>query len=166
MKKSELKAVLKPLVKECIEECINEVLFESGVISGVVSEVLKGIDVPSLVEALAPRGRILNSAPAPVSLPNNNMGAVVQNTSPRQIAEQMKLEGNSAARSRQIALEEQMSKAYGMNILENVEPVLAERQGSSQADPMAGIAPQDPGIDISKIPGLTTLNFKRHIGKE
>ena len=125
MKKAELKKILKPLIKECIKE----VIFEDGTLSTIISEVLKG---------------------------TSNQQVVYEKKAPQ------RLESNQEAnRRRQHMLKEQKKKmldAIGKDAFNGVDlfegtSALASAPGRSSAPAGAqaldGVAPQDPGVDIS-----------------
>jgi len=146
MNKAELKKLLKPLIKECIKE----VIFEDGVLSGVVSEVARGMGGIRIVEAQQP---------------------------------QPKAEENNFAEMRQQSLQEQKQKvdehrkklmgamgenAYnGVNLFEGTTPIASA--GAAPGAPqtaqgaLAGVAPSDPGVDISGLLGSVGKNWKAHI---
>jgi len=146
MKKTELKKLLKPLIKECIKE----VMFEDGVLSGVVSEVARGMGGVQIVETQQP---------------------------------QPKAEENNFAEMRQQSLQEQKQKidehrkklmsamgeeAYnGVNLFEGTTPIAsagpAPGAPTAPQGPLAGVAPTDPGVDISGLFGSVGKNWKAHI---
>jgi len=144
MKKSELKHMLKPLIKECIKE----VMFEDGVLSGIISEVARGLGATTLVEQ--------RQAPEP---------------DPREF-QRMRAD---SAREKKIKLQEQQQKllnsigsqAYnGVNVFEGTTPMTdAPSPGAtaSPAGPLAGVSPQDAGVDISNLFGSVGGNWKAHI---
>ena len=138
MKKSQLKAVIKPIVKECI----NEVLLEQGLLSNIISEVVKGLQP-------------IHTIP-PVPTPNKEMLFQQQ-----QLEEQrMELEYQ-----KQDQLKEQKRKllnaaGFGTDVFAGTEPITGgittERKDSSggQAGALAGVDPNDAGVDIT---GIMTL---------
>ena len=165
MKKSELKKMLAPIVKECIEECIHEALFDSGIVTNVVAEVMRGINIPQLVESVAPRAA--RSVPQPVELsevvaPAKMSSVVNGGNSANAILQKKRLEHRSELNATRSKLEEQFSKSLGVNIFEGTTPVPADSGGGAQS-PLGDVDPSDPGVDLTNIPGLTTLNFKNHI---
>ena len=125
MNKAELKKILKPLIKECIKE----VIFEDGTLSTIISEVLKG---------------------------TSNQQVVYEKKTPQ------RLESNQEANTRrQRMLKEQKKKmldAIGNDAFNGVDlfegtSALSSAPGRSSAPAGAqaldGVAPQDPGVDIS-----------------
>ncbi len=144
MKKEELKKLLKPLIKECIKE----VMFEDGVLSGVVSEVARGIGAPS---------------------------------APKQAAQQVG--DDNFDQMRQKALQEQKQKfhehkkklldaigndAYnGVNLFEGTTPLQSAGPKPGEAaqprGPLAGVAPGDPGVDITNLFGTVGRNWRAHM---
>jgi len=141
MNKNELKNTLKPLIKECIKE----VILEEGILSGIVSEVLRGAQA-------AGAGTIVESRQAS---PQNAETQRVQEFREREQAEK--------ERKRKILdSREKMSKAIGRgafngtDLFEGTEPLSSG--GSPAASPsspgaLAGVAPNDPGVDISTLFG-------------
>ena len=124
MKRSELKKVLKPLIKECIKE----VIFEEGVLSGIITEGAVG----------------LKSSVQPIVERQTVMARKEDNGVKRELAN-----------VRKQMLEEVSKDAYsGVNIFEGPEPL---RQGGTEGEnhnpnsPLAGIEPNDSGVDISGI---------------
>ena len=138
MKKNDLKTILKPLIKQCI----REVLFEEGALKNVVSEVVQGVTEGSqLVEQKRDnfdfRSKVQDSR---TNTPN---------TSP---ARKKMLEHIGRESQKDFNL-----KIGGVNIFENVDPISragVPGAGASPHSPLSGIAPEDPGIDISRIPGM------------
>jgi|TARA_Y100000034_G_scaffold131363_1_gene191934 hypothetical protein len=130
MKRSELKKLIKPIVKECIQEA----LFEDGVLSKVISEVMMGIMPQSqIVEAKAPA--------API----------------RDNKETIQKERQKLNETKRKMLDAIGNQAYnGVNLFEGTAPLKnAGRPGASEGptSPLAGVAPNDPGIDISSLMG-------------
>jgi len=135
MKISELKQALKPLIKECIKE----IIFEKGLLSGIVSEVVQGLNGSNqLVETRAP---VVETKPT--GMPETR----------KKLNEQKKQ-----------LLDAIGKEAYGgVNLFEGTTPMgtTGTPGDSPQASPMMGIDSDDPGIDISKIPGSS--NWSRMI---
>jgi len=126
MKKSELKLILKPLIKECIKE----VIFEEGVLSNIVSEVAQGLGGQTIVET--------KQQP---TTPQRNY------EKERQVAQQKLQE------TRKRMLEAIGSDSYnGVDLFAGTTPTRAPAE-SKQGDPLAGIDPGDPGVDISGLFG-------------
>jgi hypothetical protein len=138
MKRSELKNIIKPLVKECITES----LLEEGLLSNVISEVMKGMS-PVIMES------------APVIDP----AAGMQKAAMRE-AQESKLK--QAKQNRKKLLDAIGSDSYGgVDLFEGTAPAPAQQSPESQAgSPLGGIAPGDPGVDISGILGLGAHKWK------
>jgi hypothetical protein len=138
MKKSELKSIIKPLVKECI----TEALLEEGLLSNVISEVMKGMS-PVIVES------------APVADPAAGMQKAVMRE-----AQESKLK--QAKQNRRKLLDAIGSDSYGgVDLFEGTSPAPAQQSSESQAgSPLSGVAPGDPGVDISGILGLGGHKWK------
>ena len=133
MKKSELKNIIKPLVKECI----TEALIEEGLLSNVISEVMKGMS-PVITEA----------APAPERTP--------------MIQEARREMSSRAKESRKKLLDAIGKESYGgVDLFEGTSPAPAQQSPETQASsPLAGVAPGDPGVDISQIVGIGGHKWK------
>ena len=129
MKRSELKQVLKPLVKQCI----REVIIEEGLLSNVVTEVVKGLSNASLlVEQKA-----------------------VQTQEEEPLLEIKRLE---AQEEEQRKIKQQKIKilnaaGFGDEIFEGTRALnnSGNENGAPAVGSMAGVAHDDPGIDISNI---------------
>ena len=134
MKREQLKKLIKPIIKECI----HEVIIESGVLSNIVAEVAKGM------------GNVIVETKQPEVVPepqrNLNQESVAQQK--QRLAEHRKKLSSAIG-----------NKAYA-NIFEGVEPMSAPIDSqSAQAAPFAGVAPSDPGVDISGIMALGGKNW-------
>ena len=125
MKKNELKQVLKPLIKECIKE----VMFEEGVLSGIISEVVKGLGTNTIVEQRQP---------------------VPQRQAPLRSAEEARV---NLQETKSKMLDAIGKSAFGgIDLFEGTTPAPAPAANSN--GPMAGIAPDDSGVDIGGIMAL------------
>jgi hypothetical protein len=122
MKKNELKKMLKPLIKECIKE----VIFEEGALSTIISEVMKGTSGSErIVETRAQQ--------------------------PKQDFAKQERKLNEAKERRKKLLDSIGADAYnGVNLFEGTTPAPAPSSGGGQG-PLDGVAPNDPGVDISSI---------------
>lgn len=130
MKKSELKQLIEPIVKECVNENIQAILLESGLLSQVISEVVKGLQ-PVLVESK--QQVVKESFTQPTK----------QQTLLRKANE------TKANLDNEELLKSRMS-FRGINIFEGVDQSIPDEPVSSKpGNPMSGIAPNDPGVDIS-----------------
>ena len=142
MKRSELKKLIKPLVKECVQEAI----LNDGLLSNIVSEVAQGLGNQFLVEH---KEQVVPE--------NSNENSVrVQQLEERKKETQQRL------------LDEIGKDAYnGVNLFEGTTPIRDNGQPSatSQASPMFGQDPGDPGVDISGIVSLAGKNWKAFTSK-
>ena len=138
MKRSELKNIIKPLVKECITES----LLEEGLLSNVISEVMKGMS-PVIMES------------APVADPT----AGVQKAAMME-AQEAKLK--QAKQDRRKLLDAIGNDSFGgVDLFEGTSPAPAQQSPQSQAgSPLSGVAPGDPGVDISGIIGIGGHKWK------
>ena len=117
----------KSELKNIIKECVKEVIFEEGVLSGIISEVVGGLSTTQLVQ----------ESRKPQRSPQN-----------KQISETKKqilsaIGGDAYADAKK--------KFSNPELFEGTKPVL---DGDGKG-PLAGIAPNDPGVDISNIPGIS-----------
>ena len=138
MNKSELKEMLKPLIKECIKE----VIFEDGTLSSIVSEVARGMGQQTIVETK-------------------------QRFPPKQ---QPQYETEEQAKTRLDEKRKKMMEAVGgdayngVNLFEGTTPAPAPTSDGGQG-PLSGVAPSDPGVDISSIMGKTAAIWSKMAGK-
>ena len=140
MNKNELKKVLKPLVKQCI----NEVLLEEGLLSTVIAEVMKGTASTRIVETKEPKQK-----------PQVDNTAVQEAKRKRLLEQKKKL------------LDSIGTDAYnGVNVFEGTTPTRAgPSPGQPQAQgPLSGMAPSDPGVDISSLMG-SAHNWSKMVDK-
>jgi len=142
MKKDQLKKSLRPIVKECI----HEILLEEGMLSTIISEVVKGTaGIQPIVEQ--------KKRPSP---PTNMKNRVV--TSDRQL---------KALERRKKMMDAIGGEAYnGVNIFEGTEPLSSagDPNRKQAPGPLAGQAPNDPGVDISTFMDGSEM-WKKVIGK-
>ena len=129
MNKNELKKVLKPLIKECIKE----VMFEDGTLSSIIAEVMRG----------------------------------TQQASTQQIVEQQyksptpRLETDEEAKARLTAKRKTLMDAVGkgayngVNLFDGTTPTSAQSSTQGQGA-LDGVAPSDPGVDISRLMNKTS----------
>lgn len=144
MKKSELKTMLKPLIKECIKE----VIFEEGVLSGIISEVVQGMGTAPLVE--------------------RQEKALPRAKNPQPQHDELRLNERKAARqaAKKKMLEAINKDAYnGVDLFEGTRPLSKGGKTSdgtpssaANAGPLAGVDPNDSGVDLSSLIG--GLNYK------
>jgi hypothetical protein len=133
MEKAELKQILKPLIKQCVKE----VIFEDGVLSGIISEVIKGTSSQQIVVEAKPSKKQVVEKP---------------NKARQQIAEAKKKLAGAIGKN-----------AYaGIDLFEGTKPLTNAQSGHGDAhSPLANIEPDNPGVDISNIPGVN--NWKHLI---
>ena len=115
-------------LKNIIKECVREVIFEEGMLAGIVSEVVQGMGGPIIQEQQ-------RSQPQP------------QNRKSSQIAETKKrvldaMGGNS--------YENLKDRFKNPELFEGTQPI----QESNGKGALSGVAPNDPGVDITNIPGF------------
>ena len=137
MKRAELKKIIKPLVKECVQETI----LNDGLLSNIVSEVMQGMGNQFLVE---------NKEQIVPTMSNENSVQM----------EQLKERQNE---TRKRLLDEIGKDAYnGVDLFEGTTPIREDARAPeiSQASPMHGQDPSDPGVDISGIMALGGKNWK------
>ena len=127
MNKKELKKVLKPLIKECIKE----VMFEDGTLSSIIAEVMKG-----------------------------TQQATAQPIVEQQYQQpQARMETDEEAKARLAAKRKTLMNSIGqgayngVNLFEGTTPAPAE---SNTQGPLAGVAANDAGVDISKLMNKTS----------
>tara|TARA_Y100001973_G_C5164106_1_gene315128 strand:+ start:699 stop:1091 length:393 start_codon:yes stop_codon:yes gene_type:complete len=120
------KSELKKILKPLIKECIKEVLFEEGVLSNVVSEVVHGM---------------AQSQPL-----------VEQRARTRRPASEVQEKREQISQTKKKLLDTIGRESYGgVDLFEGTKPMPTK---SKDGSPMAGIAPDDPGVDITQIPGM------------
>mgnify|MGYP001158595923 FL=1 len=135
MNKEQLKKTLRPMIKECIKE----VIFEEGFLSSIISEVVKGTTQP-LVESRQPTYQ------------------------QPQVDYEAKERANKERRRRM--LDSIGRDAYnGVDLFEGTQPLKESRStaphGSKALD---GIAPNDPGVNLSAL-GVNTAIWSKLAGK-
>lgn len=135
MNKKDLKELIKPIVKECVNESVQEILLSSGLLSQVISEVLKGVDTPTIVEEK--NGE------------QTRMSQIVKQSEQRKINE-----------SRKQMLDNIGNTSYGgVNVFEGIQETIPDETSSGPANPMSGIAPHDPGVDITQLFDFNKANI-------
>lgn len=116
----------KSELKAIVKECVRDVLFEEGVLSSLIAEIAIGI----------------NSAQS--SLLENNQVKQEELRNQASIDREKKLQETKKKMLNAIG-NEKMSK-----IFEGTEPLRSESQNSAHS-PLAGRAPNDAGVDISRL---------------
>ena len=135
MNKNELKKVLKPLIKECIKE----VIFEDGTLSSIIAEVMKGTQqAQPIVEQQQyqkPQPRLETEAEAKARM----------------------------AAKRKTLMDSIGQGAYnGVNLFEGTTPAPADPSSSSSTQgALSGVAPNDPGVDISALMNKTSAIWQK-----
>lgn len=157
MKKSELKEIIKPIVKECVEESIKQIVIESGLLASVINEVIKGT-LPLLVEGYSNKEPETQKTHQQISQPAQPK-KTPQNS---QLMEQLKREKEALSnefKQQSRALENTLSlKVGGVDVFSQTKPAPAENT-SEVANPLGGVSPSDPGVDISRLLGNKKFNI-------
>jgi len=115
----------KSELKNIIKECVREVIFEDGMLSGIVSEVVQGMGTASLVQEQVKPTPQVN----------------------QRIADSKKQVLNAIASN---SYEDVKKKFTNPELFEGTKPIV---EGNGQGA-LAGVSPNDPGVDISNIPGF------------
>ena len=114
----------KSELKNIIKECVKEVIFEEGVLSGIVAEVAQGFGTATMIQE--------NTNP-PRTKPTPSVKQEVLNAVARNSYEDIK------------------GKFSNPKYFEGTSPIV---ESKSQASALSGLDPQDPGVDITNIPGF------------
>lgn len=144
MKKSELKELIKPIVKECVQESIQETLLESGLLAAVIKEVMKGA-LPVLTEARTTPVQQTKQKPA-----QNNELLEQLKRDREEMANEFKKQNSEVSKTMTM-------KVGGVDVFKDTKPAPATVQ-ESVANPLGGVSPNDPGVDISKLFGRKKFN--------
>lgn len=128
MKKSDFKKQIKPIVKEVI----HEVILESGIISKIVQEAMVGVKSAELV---------INERTS-----NNN-------SSSRLNEQQIKERQEKQKQQRKKLLDRiGREKFGGVDLFEGTTPI-ADKESSAYG-PLKDVDVNDPGVDLSSLPGV------------
>jgi hypothetical protein len=129
MKQSEFKKILKPLIKQCIKE----VIFDEGVLSGIISEVVKGTDSSITAQEV------------------KTFDQEKQIKQRKNFEDQGKIKLQETRKRMLDAIG--IDSFNGIDVFENTEPLnKAGTLGESKvSSPLEMYAPEDPGVDISKL---------------
>jgi hypothetical protein len=146
MKKSELKELIKPIVQECVKESVEEILLESGLLSAVIKEVMKGA-LPVLTESRA----------VPVQQQLKQQKPVQNNELLEQLKREREEVTNEFKKQNSEVNKTISMKVGGVDVFKNTTPAPASVQ-ESIANPLGGVSPNDPGVDISKLFGRKKFN--------
>lgn len=131
MNKSDLKNLIKPLVKECLQESVKEIILESGLLSQVISEVVKGMS-PLITESRAEQSKTETQS---------RFSEVLQKSEKTKLSETRKQLMDNIGKT-----------SYGgVNVFEGIKETIPDEVPTGPANPMQGIAPHDPGVDINQL---------------
>lgn len=117
----------KSELKNMIKECVKEVIFEKGVLSGIITEVIQGTQSlsPLVENQKRPEKTSLSSQTA--NAKKKVLSAIGQS-----------------------GYEEAKKKFKNPALFEGTRPI---PEGSGKGA-LAGVAPDDAGVDITNIPGM------------
>ena len=118
----------KSELKNIIKECVREVIFEEGMLSGIVSEVVQGMGTATLVQETRTQ-----TTPQPS----------------RRLAETKQQVLSAVAAN---SYEDVKKKFSNPELFEGTRPIAESK--SAKGGALSGVAPNDPGVDISSIPGF------------
>lgn len=125
--KSELKSIIK--------ECVREVIFEEGIVSDLVSEIAAGFVKANLLESR-------NS-----QLKQTTTERIIERKREPIVEKQNIVENKNK-------ISETLRKMYGgVDLFEGTTPAPTPTSGNNTG-PMAGVDPNDRGVDITNIPGM------------
>ena len=148
MKKSELKEIIKPIVEECVQESVREILLDSGLLSSVINEVVKGT-LPLILE---------NAGAKQTAQPVSKKTNPIKN----ELVEQLRREKEESIqefKQQANSVENNFSfKVGGVDVFKGTKPA-PESIKESIANPLGGVSPNDPGVDISKLFGGKKFNI-------
>jgi len=125
------KSKLKDALKPVIKECISEILIEEGFLSKIISETINGVKTSSIV---------VEEVNKPIFSQNKKL---------------------TNQKSKLTEARKKVSKALGsdayngVDVFADVKPL----RESFPSSPLEGAEPEDPGVDISSIPGVEKWNF-------
>ena len=118
----------KSELKNIIKECVREVIFEEGVLSSIVTEVAQGLGTAQVIqETSSVRQRKPQSQPK-ASVKQQVLNAVGKNS-----------------------YDDIKNRFSNPGLFEGTKPIV---ESKSQAGALSGVDPNDPGVDISRIPGF------------
>jgi len=149
MKKSELKEIIKPIVQECVRESVEEILLEGGLLSSVIKEVMKGA-LPVLTEAT--KTQTTNNLQPIKAKPQVNNELMEQIRRDRQeITDEFRKQNEQVSKNLSM-------KVGGVDVFRGTTPAPATIQ-ETVANPLGGVSPNDPGVDISRLFGGKKFNI-------
>ena len=118
----------KSELKNIIKECVKEVILEEGVLSGIVSEVVQGLGAGSLMqEAKTQTMNRLNPSKKIAETKKHMLDAIAANS-----------------------YQDVKDKFSNPELFEGTRPIV---EGNGQGA-LSGVSPNDPGVDITNIPGF------------
>lgn len=151
MDKKELASMLKPIIKECVKECLLE---SSGILSHIITETIQGMKKELLQEVKY----------VETSVPTNTNKSLFGKHSFSPPTQQMSQDRKESKMQQLMENKKRMLDSIAKtnpalsNVFENVEPIRTgghEGDGSPMAQakksPLSGLAPDDPGVDISAL---------------
>jgi Zn finger protein HypA/HybF involved in hydrogenase expression len=149
MKKSELKEIIKPIVQECVRESVQEILLEGGLLSSVIKEVMKGA-LPVLTEAT--KTQTTNTSQPIKAKPQVNNELMEQIRRDRQeMTDEFRKQNEQVSKNLTM-------KVGGVDVFRGTTPAPATIQ-ETVANPLGGVSPNDPGVDISRLFGGKKFNI-------
>ena len=131
-------------LKNLVKECVKEVLFEEGIISNLVSEIAAGFVKANLLEAKQPT--ITNT-------PKHNV--VTERVMERASKQKKQPKERKAFSENKKKMTEILKNNFGgVDLFEGTTP--APESETKGAGTLTGVNPNDPGVDISSIPGMNS----------
>jgi len=118
----------KSELKNIIKECVREVILEEGILSGIVSEVVQGLGSGPVIQ---------ETKNQPLKRPNPS----------KKLAETKKQMLDAIAAT---SYQDAKNKFANPELFEGTRPIV---EGNGQGA-LSGVAPNDPGVDITSIPGF------------
>ena len=117
----------KSELKNIIKECVKEVIFEKGVLSGIITEVATGLQ--GTTSTVVQEAKSSLRTPESEAMRRKVLDSVAKNTNPYEDAKQ---------------------KFANPELFEGTAPV----PSGDGRGPLSGVAPGDPGVDLTNIPGM------------
>ena len=115
-------------LKKIIKECVREVILEEGMLSGIVSEVVLGMGGPVIQERQQIQSQQRPKASAQIAETKKRVLDAMGNNSYENLKNRFK----------------------NPELFEGTQPI---QEGNGKGA-LSGVAPNDPGVDISSIPGF------------
>jgi len=116
----------KSELKNIIKECVKEVIFEEGVLSGIITEVAKGLQAPKLVQETTKT----REARSHNSGPNREVLAAIAKDNYADVKNKFK----------------------NPELFEGTRPA----PSGDGRGPLSGVDPNDSGVDLNNIPGMSS----------